>query len=56
MRCTIVVRAAAPACKMMWVFLGLLLIGSAAAQVPFLGGCPKVDTVENFDTEKVIMI
>ncbi|XP_058799298.1 apolipoprotein D-like [Phymastichus coffea] len=39
---------------MMWMCVGLLMIGSAAAQVPFLGGCPKVEVLANFDPQKYL--
>jgi hypothetical protein len=49
-------RRPSPAIKlrMMWAYLGLLVvIGGAAAQIPFIGGCPKVDTVQDLDIKKV---
>ncbi|XP_011504442.1 PREDICTED: apolipoprotein D-like [Ceratosolen solmsi marchali] len=39
---------------MMWVYVALLLVGGAAAQIPFIGGCPKVDTVQDLDTQKYL--
>ncbi|OXU21045.1 hypothetical protein TSAR_014816 [Trichomalopsis sarcophagae] len=39
---------------MIWPYLGFFLVGSAVAQVPFLGGCPKVETMPNFNTQKYL--
>ncbi|XP_014214465.1 apolipoprotein D [Copidosoma floridanum] len=39
---------------MLWTFLGFFLVGSAVAQVPFLGGCPKAETQPNFDPSKYL--
>lgn len=38
----------------MWLYLGFFLLGGAAAQIPFLGGCPKVDTVSDLEIQKYL--
>ncbi|KAJ8670053.1 hypothetical protein QAD02_001312 [Eretmocerus hayati] len=39
---------------MLWLCLGCLFVGTVTAQVPFLGGCPNVDTVQDFNTQKYL--
>ncbi|KAJ8669023.1 hypothetical protein QAD02_000282 [Eretmocerus hayati] len=39
---------------MFQLYFGLLVIGSAVAQIPSFGGCPDVETVSNFDVKKYL--
>lgn len=40
---------------MLWLFIATAsIIGSAVGQVPFLGACPNVETMSNFDVERYL--
>lgn len=41
---------------MLRIYLLLIIASAAIAQVPFLGSCPTVETMQNFDMERVCMI
>lgn len=37
----------------MWIFILLFWVGQTFAQVPFLGGCPDIETMPDFNVTRV---